>query len=187
MRKRIIALCGFKGSGKDTVAKLLETCYNRHGKDVKLIAYADPIKETVMNIFNLRKIEEYDAFKRDQFQVNDQVSVSGRQIVRGIGMKMREYDSFQFVRYVSETIDKSTESVYIITDLRFQNEVRWCRLNGVQIVKVNRPTTTAENHITEKGIDDDVCQYILNNDGDMESLKQKVNELFNIIEKDYTK
>ena len=182
---KIIAICGFKGSGKDTVAKLLETCYtNANHKDCKVerLAYADPIKETVMNIFHLKDVSEYDAFKRDEFKVNDQVSVKGRDIVVGIGMKMREYDENQFVCYVASKINSDNINVAIITDLRFQNEVNWCKTNHAFIVKVINPATHSENHVTERGISDENCDCIIRNDGDMETLKGKVAQLYNLIE-----
>ena len=153
----IIALCGAKGSGKDTVAKKIDELYT-HVARVRSIAFADPIKKVVQHIFDLDPESEvqYDKFKRTR--VNYDLpgflthSVSGRHVVREIGMLMRSYNESQFIDYVNTNIDAKPNWIWVVTDLRFDNEYEFLRSKGAYIVKVKRTGDQADNHITERGL-----------------------------------
>lgn len=176
---KVIALTGHKGAGKDTIAALI---YDLIGSSVRTIAFADPIKIQIMKFFDLANTHQYDLFKRTdvEYQLSDHLkhSVSGRHIVREIGMLMRSYDTFQFTEYVKDEIRQDPNSVWIITDLRFDNEYLLVKSFGGKIVKVYRPGENHKDmHITERGFDDELCDYTIENDGTIEELKEKVTEL----------
>jgi hypothetical protein len=172
----VIALTGHKGAGKDTIAALV---YDILGPSVRTIAFADPIKLQIMKFFDLPSTHQYDLFKRTNvtYQLKDHMShsVSGRHIVREIGMLMRSYNTFQFTEYVKDEINKDLNSLWIITDLRFDNEYLLVKSFGGKIVKVFMPNEDHKDmHITERGFDDALCDYVINNDGTIEELKEKV-------------
>lgn len=163
----IIGLHGAKGSGKDQFYKAVRNAFP--DKDIRKIAYADPIKDAVSHIFDLSSEEEYDAFKRTDLTYSltkgytwDQVS--GRQVVREIGMMMRSYDPSQFVRYVEETIQKAPDAIWCITDVRFDNEfhsIRWV-LEGC-ILKIKRGGIAYDGHATEIEFEDSMCDMVIEN------------------------
>lgn len=161
----IIFLCGPKGSGKDTVAsKFIEL----HPTYIRL-AFADPIRDFVMDLFDLTTTTEYDDFKRGSLSVNSNC-VSGREIVRGIGMKMLSYDTEQFVRYVEEQINQSTNNV-IVTDTRMDHEfnlvtkLRQTR-DDVVLAQIRRPGHEYDGHVTERPPSVPV-DLVINNDGNV--------------------
>jgi len=173
---KIITLTGHKGAGKDTIAALI---YDLLGPSVRTIAFADPIKLQIMKFFDLSSTHQYDLFKRTdvlyKLDADHSHSVSGRHIVREIGMLMRAYNTFQFTEYVKDEIKQDPNSTWVITDLRFDNEYLLVKSFGGPIVKVYKPDECHKDmHITERGFDDELCDYVIQNDGTIEDLKQKV-------------
>jgi dephospho-CoA kinase len=175
----IIALTGPKGSGKDTVA---QTIVDIAGElfDVKTIAFADPIKQVVQHIFQLdtSSVEEYDTLKRSELSWNSTFKVSGRHVVREIGMLMRSYNEDQFTNYVEQEIMNSNEAwnVWVVTDLRFNNEYTLMKKFSAKIVKVTRPGYNYDGHVTEQGFNDSFVDYIIENNGSFEDLRIKTQE-----------
>lgn len=171
----IIALTGPKGSGKDTVAAILYDSI----PNVKTIAFADPIKQKVMHLFDLADTSQYDLFKRTtvSYNLKDHLThtVTGRHLVREIGMLMRSYDPDQFNDYVKEAIHGSPDSIWVITDLRFDNEYMMIRDMKGLIVKVSNPNIQQHDlHITERGFDDSLVDHVIINDGTILDLKVKL-------------
>lgn len=181
---KIIALTGAKGCGKDTTASILRDAYSISGERlVRPIAFADPIKHEVMRIFNLATINEYDAFKRSITQSNG-VTIDGRHVVREIGMLMRRYDVNQFVEYVDQQIDNQDknperDTIWVITDLRFDNELIHLQNLGAKIVKIDRPLgNVIDTHITERGFDNSVCDIIIENKATLGEYTSEVLKVF---------
>lgn len=175
----VIALTGAKGSGKDTVAVIIQDLL---GSDkVKTIAFADPIKEKVCMLFNLTDTSQYDLFKRTDVSYelgnNSKHSVHGRHVVREIGMLMRSYNEQQFVEYVVNTIKQKPHYHWVITDMRFDNEYIALKKLDARIVKVvNSRVQTEDMHITERGFDDKLVDFVIPNHSSKEDLKATVND-----------
>jgi len=190
MRKlQIIALCGAKGSGKDTVAELI--------KDISLepvhnIAFADPIKHEIQRIFNLdpNSNAQYDLFKRTDisFQLPGYLShqVEGRQIVREIGMLMRSYDESQFVNYVIDQIQARPSFVWVVTDVRFPNELHAMIQHGAKVINVVRPGYEYDGHVTERGFTGSKFDYTIDNGGSVEDLRAKLLPIVKEIYKEWS-
>lgn len=180
----VIALTGPKGSGKDTVGQLIKDSFP---DSARTIAFADPIKSVMSHLFALDPTnnDEYDVFKRTDLRFvldgHCRTSIAGRHLVREIGMLMRSYDEQQFVRYVQEQIKVHPTKLWVVTDLRFQNELESMRALGAKIIKVKRDGYDYDGHVTETGFDDSEVDIVINNDGDVETLKQTVAETLDTI------
>lgn len=174
--RKIIAFTGTKGSGKDTAAIIL--C--KHYKNVKQVAFADPIKQFIMSLFDLPSVIDYDVFKRSKIQYNYTRVTSGRHIVREIGMLMRNYDMDQFTRYVSKQFDEYREYHFAVTDLRFRNEIDMLKKYNATIVEIVNPQAPrgSDGHITEQGIDPEFIDYRIYNDSTVEVFEQRLIELY---------
>lgn len=150
---RSIAICGFKGCGKDYAGKVIAGRFNHLP-----VAFADPIKNVITKTFHLSDVEEYDSFKRMDHDIMNR-KVSGRRIVRETGMAMRGVN----VNFATEYI--STYSVpVVITDLRFDNELSFCKKHNMIIVKVQGGHS--DGHISEQGIDSKHCDIVIENNFD---------------------
>jgi energy-coupling factor transporter ATP-binding protein EcfA2 len=178
---KVIAFSGRKGSGKDTAA--LAMCNVLQGKfSVRTVAFADLIKHKVCESFDLAGIKEYDAFKRSNITIeigNEEVrTISARHVVREIGMLMRSYDEQQFVHYVQRRIASEPDAVWLVTDLRFENEHRALRAMGATMVDVCRDGFESDGHITEFNIGDMFhMDHRINNNGTMEQFIDACQEL----------
>lgn len=144
----IIFLCGPKGSGKDTVAAE----FVKLNPPYQTIAFADPIRDFVMELFQLDTVEEYDEFKRSKVLTTNGKVLDRREIVRGIGMKMLSYDQTQFTRYVEDAI--ADEYDVIVTDCRMSHEfdlvtnLKESR-SDVIVVQIKRTGFEYDGHVTE--------------------------------------
>ena len=173
----VIGLHGAKGSGKDHFYKIVKKAFPLH--DVRKIAYADPIKNEIAHIFNLEDEDQYDLFKRNDVSFllpgYTPKRVPGRQVVREIGMMMRNYDEHQFTRYVEEQITSAPAAIWCITDLRFDNELKSIQDNlGGIIIKIKRDGFQYDGHVTETELSNDVCDSIIMNDGTLKQYEEKV-------------
>jgi len=189
----VIALTGPKGSGKDTVADMLVGYYQAQYKTVHRIAFADPIKKVVQHIFDLDPTSnnQYDLFKRSNitYQLSGHMNhiVPGRHVVREIGMLMRSYDEKQFNDYIEQqfkSVQFANNNVFVVTDLRFDNEYTLLRRWKAIIVKVDRPGYHYDGHITERGFDDHLVDFTISNEGSLLDLTNNVQDLTNFIQKE---
>lgn len=176
----IIALSGYKGSGKDTLANFFIKRHQfiRH-------AFADKIKDVCSDILQLDPTD-LDDFKRGGVVWNGK-EIPGRDIVRGIGMLMRSYDEKQFVSDVDQRIASERSQGhqnFVITDLRFDNEVEWLdnQTDDVLIVFITRPNIGGDNHVSEQ-LDHikKVADVTIVNDGTINDLWQKANSILDFI------
>lgn len=175
-----IGFTGAKGSGKDTCFQILKPWILQHYdifKNVERIAFADPIKQAISQIFSisLSQIEQIKRINNLTFldKNNNQIigTFTGRDVVRNIGMLMRSYDQDQFIKFVKKQILHNPSTLYLITDVRFENERLFLNQHHYKLIKIIRPGVLYDNHITERDIKSD---YTVVNDGDIEQLKNKL-------------
>lgn len=186
----IIGLHGAKFSGKDSFYKIVKKYYPH--LNVRRVAYAAPITNQVMHIFNLRDENEYDAFKRSQVVLllneDEDRNVDGRRIVREIGMGMRKDKPDRFVEYVDSQIDMDPSAIWFITDVRFDNEIEHKYRLNYPLVKIRRVGVEYDGHETETEFPDHVCDYFINNRTNKYQLyEEDVCKLFEEILDNYNK
>lgn len=168
----VIGIHGAKNSGKNLFYNVVKDSFP--DLEIRRIAYADPIRAEICNIFNLSSEADYDLFKRSIIKYYD-TSIDAREVVRGIGMLMRQYDERQFVRYVENEITKHPNAIWCITDLRFKNEIRSIkRLADGVIVKVLRNSAAYDGHESETEIPDKLCDIIIDNNSTYDDYKQNI-------------
>lgn len=187
MSLKIIALTGPKGSGKDTVARMIAEQYD----NVRTIAFADPIKKVINDLFDLdpSNNNQYDEFKRTQvtYQLPGYLShaVHGRDLVREIGMLMRGYDEDQFNQYVVNCIRYEPDNVWIVTDVRFENEFELMQNLGAKIIQITHPDCNYDGHVTERGFADKPVDFTIANDGSLSDLNTETGLVVNNIMKEW--
>jgi hypothetical protein len=167
----IIAIHGFKQSGKDTLAKLLvdEFGYTR-------IAFADRVKDAIHLIFGVSKELLYgsdedkqqlspvrwsDVEKVPERKKDDPTFLSIRELLQIFATEMCR-DKIPSVWYRYLPIDPQRPTV--ISDLRFENEAQHLQSLGAVIIRVQRPQAKASSHASEMGIPEAYIHHnILNN------------------------
>jgi dephospho-CoA kinase len=170
-------------AGKDTAAQHLHIKY---GFDK--VAFGDALKRNVNEAFPW----VYGPNKP-------------RALLQQYGQLMREIDPQIWVKHVERkvngTIDfrvsTGAERIgIIISDLRQQNEYDWCRQNGYTIIRVTAPdedrlwraklagddfNEADLEHETESHIDGFAVDYEIHNDGSVDDLQRKVDEIMGAI------
>jgi hypothetical protein len=143
MTRLIISFSGFKGSGKDTAAKLLgEILPIRH------MSFAAPLKDATAAMFGWPRdlLEGHSPESRQWREHPDTFwseafgrPVSPRWVLQYLGTDVIRHhllDSF-WIRAVQKTIDETTDHV-VVTDARFPNELKMIQAMGGKTVLIKR-------------------------------------------------
>jgi dephospho-CoA kinase len=178
-----IALTGKLRAGKDEVAQHL---YIKHG--FNRIAFGDALKKEALAVF-------------PWIPQNSKP----RALYQKFGQLMREIDPDVWIKHaersVNGTIDFRVNTGHervgiVITDVRQQNEVDWCRANGFTLIRVTAPdevriaravaagddfTVHDLAHETELAIDGFAVDYEIVNDGSVDDLKAQIDEILEAI------
>lgn len=179
-----IALTGQMRAGKDEIAKHLLIM---HG--FTRVAFGDELKRLAHEAF-----PDVSEFSKP------------RALYQQFGQLLREIDPDIWVRHVERQVEAlincngqfQDHVGIVITDLRQPNEYEWARANGFTIVKVTAPRDVRIeraqslsdafelNHLThetESHIEGFTVDYEIANDGTVEDLWAKVDEMINAIGK----
>lgn len=145
----LIGLTGKAGSGKDTFANAI---------NIKKIAFANALKVSTKALFK---------FSDDQLYVNKDVEdeyweVTPREVLQDLGLYYRKEYGEDFLIYRLR-LDICDDLNYIITDVRYENEAKWIREQGV-IVHIRRPgIKKVREHESEKELVVFDQDYVIHN------------------------
>lgn len=160
---QVIALCGDIGAGKDTTAKYLVKALEACGKTVRVMAFADSVKDVVAaahSVFidrnKLQGIEEEDRKWRTQ-EIPELSEQYGRTITPRILMQIfgdlyRDHINPDF--WINEVKNKVLQArkdiidYVIITDCRFKNEIEFV-LNELHAYLIEIQRNTGSEWIEE--------------------------------------
>jgi dephospho-CoA kinase len=174
-----IALTGKMRSGKDTVANHL---YIRHS--FNRVAFGDALKKNAHATFPWVS----------QFS-------KPRALYQQYGQLMRQVDPDIWIKHAERAVkgaidfrvNTGAEQIgVVITDVRQQNEVDWCRENGFTLIRVTAPdedriaraiaagddfSVHDLTHETEQAIDGFAVDYEIVNDGSVDDLKAQIDRI----------
>ena len=169
---KLIGLTGGKGQGKDTAAKF---------GPCKSFAFADPLKQAAMAMFDLTHEQVYDEALKDQVDVR--YDKTPRQLLQWLGTDViRDQFSknhwltlmeYKLIRAMEEG---GPEDVITVTDCRFSNECDLIRSLGGRVVRIVREMegAKADAHASEKGVPDSCVDFTFKNDGTKEQLWERM-------------
>lgn len=133
MKPLIIALCGKKGVGKDTLFKAVADL------GFQRLSFSDQLKDICSDVFPWLALDYPQGEKdRKQFQ-----SKNGLMSPREVWMSMNvitEIDEDVLVRRLERQMNNMIahdQRLIIITDLRKEEEYRWVRKNGIPIIRIH--------------------------------------------------
>ena len=187
---KIIALCGYKRSGKDTIANYLEKKNNyKHLK----ITYK--LKECLKLLFNLNNND----LEINKEEINDKWGTSPRHMMQFIGTDIFQYkiqellpgierkfwiNSFLNNSLVSK-LKKNDKFNIVISDLRFLHEYNELKKLNIPIIIIkvtNDNIMIDENislHISEKEFLNIPVNYEINNSKDLKYLYNQIDNIIN--------
>lgn len=157
--------------GKDTAAEYLEKKF--YGK-VKRVAFADKLKQIAMDLFGLSWEQCYGSQEIKE-SVDPRYNLTPREILQGIGEKMREIHPSIWVDTVFNVTIPQLEAqgfdCVIISDVRYPNEADRVHAAGGVVVKVLRPgsgVTVGASHSSETSMRDyKDFDFIIENNGNL--------------------
>ena len=170
----LIGICGKKQTGKNTVAEYLS---NTLTKKTNVVSFATPVLNIAGVLANDDFRINYEEKKKTFFP---NVNLTGRELLQKVGTEWgRSLNPNIWVNLLFNKIDDAGYKMYykhtIISDVRFKNEADEILKRGGILIKLERNTGLSDNHISENDLDDyDKPMYVIDNNGTLEQLKQKL-------------
>ena len=161
----IVGLTGYANSGKDTFASVL---VEKHG--FVRLAFADKVRELALEV-NPKLRTPYGDEDWDELKKRPEV----RELLQDVGLGVRKVIGENvWVDLVMAQIPKDDRR-YVITDVRFPNEVEAIKSIGGKVGRIMRPGVSAVNeHISEHALTDVALDFEIQNDGDVNDLHEVV-------------
>jgi len=147
--KKIIGVSGKKGSGKDTFFEIVNesAAYIYDNKK-----FADKLKEICILISGMDKEFFYDRNKYSEYMKI--WNMDCREMMQKIGTDVfrNNFDTDIWVKALESNINDNSN--WIVTDVRFPNEVDMIKRHGGLIIRVNRPEIEDNDaHLSEIALD----------------------------------
>lgn len=195
---RVIAISGWKGSGKDTAADFLCKNYNYNR-----LSFAAPLKDMVAKTYNVPRedldnptkkempLVNYPAIPTDSFgekvhlMLRDELK-HGYWTPRALcilegSMKRAVYSNF-WVKAVAEKVLNNPDKKYVISDLRFKSEADTLRLllnDALKTIRINRWEFIDTSDPSERDLDDYKFDYYIQNKGKMGNFENQLSLVAN--------
>jgi hypothetical protein len=152
---KIIGLTGPAGSGKDTVRQMLEQNHQCTG-----LAFADPMRAMLAPLLDLCGGGNEWMTQRELKELPiPGLGQSYRVLAQRLGTEWgRSIDPDFWVKVAAASIAKvmnikGPDTVFVISDVRFENEAQWVKDHGGVIWHIHRPAAQAvAAHQSENGI-----------------------------------
>lgn len=171
----LIGITGKAGAGKDTVAEYL---WRKHG--FVRIAFADPLKRAVQEIFGL---SDEQTWGREHKEVPVHYwGMSPRRMMQLLGTDCirKQFGGDVWVKrwVLSYKLVSETDCV-VVPDVRFVEEADAIRRNGGKVIRISRGAENglgheAKRHESEMGLPDEYVSHTISNDGSFDDLYEKI-------------
>lgn len=157
---KIIGLAGPKGVGKSTYANQLvfdmvarTPCTAPDLAKIRIMSFASPLKEM------LGCIVHEDYIKEDKERIIPHLGVSARRCLQTLGTEWgrNTINSDIWINITKHRIEESDAKIFIIDDVRFDNEAKMILDMGGEVWKLSRENIGGDDdHISEAGISDNL-------------------------------
>ena len=182
----IIGLSGKIGSGKSTVADIFEM------NGFYLDSFAKSVKDVSNSIFGFDRSRLEGITKEDRewrekpderYSILFNKSFSPRDSLILIGTTLGRNQIHQdiWVETVFNRYNSSHNQNLVITDVRFPNEYNAIKKRGGILIRIERHNTYRIEHESETSLDTYPFDYVIENNGTIEELKEKVKKIINKI------
>lgn len=186
----LIGLHGKLGCGKNTVAKIARELFTGTSKE---IAFAAKLKESVAALLKVTVQDVEDLKNSPDVAIEFAAEGAGEKKIFSKS-SLREFlqlygteshrnvfgQDFWVNQALPYGVDyRDGKVLYIVTDLRFQNEANRIRELGGYNILIRRPETDglAGGHISEKGLPDSLIDYTIQNTGTPAELRAEVDRM----------
>lgn len=179
-RPTIIAICGYRRSGKDTVADILSEKY-----DFKKIKIAYKLKEIVKVLFDFTDYQ-LEIEKKDI--IDPRWNISPRQIMQFFGTDIMQFKIQEIMPHIGRTFfieslinyinSQNTVIKWVVSDLRFVHEWKCLQKYNTFIIRVeNDNIPKIDTHISETEWLNITPDLIIKNNYSIEDLNNYIHTL----------
>lgn len=175
MKPLIIALCGKKGVGKDTLFNSVSD------QGFQRLSFSDQLKEICSDIFPWLALD-YPQGEKDRKQFEGKFGLlSPRDVWMAMNV-ITEIDENVLVSRLERQLHKyinAGQRLFIITDLRKEEEHRWVKKNEIPIIKIHDFDTRSEDAVEEylEQIVGDFDFYNYRNEKSIVNFQQLIQEI----------
>ena len=181
MKPLLIGLTGRARSGKTTAAEYLVGTY-----PLEHYAFADPLRDGLMAIFNLDPTD-FEGDRKEQPLA--WLERSPRQLMQSMGTEWARNTVHPdiWVKLAAQNLDYMTNALgavlgFVVSDVRFENEAHLIRRRGGTVIHIARNDAQAVNpHISEAGVGVRKDDLILRNNGTIDEFLRSLDEVFLMI------
>lgn len=179
----IIGLVGLAGSGKDTVAQLLQDHWAKSGLVSMCAAFADPIRAMCFDLMQYAGVQEPHQYLLDRKlkeTVIPELGVSYRHLAQTLGTEWGQQCIGRdvWIRVLDQRLQAYRErkvTHFVIPDVRFAVESDWLRAQGGVIWRIERPgVEPVREHVSESSTATIRSNRVILNDGTLEDLRAMV-------------
>ena len=169
MKHNLIGISGKAGSGKNTVASFLQSI--DHSFEQK--AFAAKLKQ-IANILTGIPINMFEDQEFKKTSLGEQWGdITVRDLLQQIATECMR-DCIHPDIWVNALFADYTDQCWLVTDVRFPNEYKAIKDRGGIILRIERPGSGANDHISEVALDNHPFDYIIYNDGSTPDLFKQV-------------
>lgn len=202
----IIGINGKIGSGKDTIGEIIQGLSITNGRrEFEIKKFAGKLKQTASLLTGIpvEKFEDQDFKKTDlpnewcyiengyaakNMTVREFLQKLGTDAMRNglhtnvwVNALFADYRNFHTDKFsVRQGINEPEYPNWIITDMRFENEMEAVEQREGITIRVVRPGTTVGTHPSETALDDAEFDYEIINDGYISDLIDKVIDILTL-------
>lgn len=181
MSRSVIALCGLKRCGKDTVADYMVEKYA-----YRKIKIADPLKHVCKYIFNLSD-DQLETDIKDE--IDSRWGTTPRRIMQFFGTEVMQFKIQELLPNVGRLIwmNKLIEDIknvpstnFVVGDMRFAHEYQALKeefgkkVKIIKIVTNRNVTVSTDNHSSEKEWETIPADFTLFNNGTLQELYDQI-------------
>lgn len=171
---RIIAVCGLKRSGKDTISDYL--CERFGYQKIKI---AQGLKDMLKASFGFTD-EQLETDLKDE--VDPKWGVSPRLVMQFMGTNVMQYEiqkilpnvgrTFWMKRIIEHYLDKDDTTKYVISDMRFVHEYEMIKKYSPLVIRVERSSLSLpfDLHPSELDHKNIPCDLIIDNNKSIDAL-----------------
>ena len=183
----IIGFLGGKHAGKDTAGNYLIEKFN-----YTKYAFGDPVKDICKTMFSLTDSQITDPTEKEM--IDPRWGISPRTMFQRIGTEFGQIGLYKlfpelkgkvpyrtlWVKLFEDWVKKNKSKMIVITDIRFEHEIKAIKENNGVIIKINRETEFNDNHISEielKTIDQNLIDYTIDNNYTLDDLYSQLDTI----------
>lgn len=170
---KILAISGHARNGKDTTAKILKELIESNNQSARVVHFADFVK------FVCREFFDWDGNKDEK----------GRSLLQFVGTdRVRTWNPDYWVDFIIDMLNLFGDQWdwVIIPDTRFPNEISKIKESGFDVIHIRIQrrgfdsglTEEQQKHASEIALDNVPPDIQIYNDGDLEYLKELVEDVY---------